>query len=149
MHTFSRQDEVGLVVIVIQADRPLILIVDDVPLSLKVAAEILGSNGYRLALAESGSAALNFVADRHPDLILLAITMPDMGGFEVCRRLKESAKTAHIPVIFLAGNVDNAVISRSYDLGGVDYLLKPFNAAEMTTKVKNHVELARLKKTSG
>lgn len=135
--------------IVIQADWPLILIVDDAPLSLKVAAEILGSNGYRLALAESGRAALDFVADRQPDLILLAMTMPDIGGFEVCKRLKESAETAHIPVIFLAGHVDHAAISRSYDLGGVDYLIKPFNPAEMKAKAKNHIELARLKRASG
>ncbi|PKL42064.1 MAG: two-component system response regulator, partial [Candidatus Riflebacteria bacterium HGW-Riflebacteria-2] len=79
-----------------QEDRPLILIVDDKPGSLQAVAEILGSNGYRLALAESGPAALNFVSEKEPDLILLDIVMPGMDGFEVLRNLKESEKTASI-----------------------------------------------------
>lgn len=132
-----------------QEDRPLILIIDDAPSSLKVVANILGGNGYRLALAESGADALNFIAEKRPDLILLDIVMPDMDGFEVCRKLKESENTASIPVIFLTGHADNHSVTRSYDLGGVDYITKPFNAAEMQIKVKTHLELAKLKKNNG
>lgn len=132
-----------------QEDRPLILIVDDAPASLKVVANMLGGNGYRLALAESGADALSFSAERAPDLILLDIVMPDMDGFEVCKKLKESDNTASIPVIFLTGHADNSSVTRSYDLGGVDYITKPFNAAELKAKVKNHLELARLKKNPG
>lgn len=132
-----------------QEDRPLILIVDDKPGSLQAVAEILGSNGYRLALAESGPAALNFVSEKEPDLILLDIVMPGMDGFEVLRNLKESEKTASIPVIFLNGHADYTSVTRSYDLGGADYITRPFNAAELKAKVKNHIELARLKKNNG
>ena len=131
---------------VAQDDRPLILIVDDASSSLKVIANMLDGNGYRLALAESGVDALKFCADRRPDLILLDIVMPDMDGFEVCRKLKESDNTASIPVIFLNGHVDNSSVTRSYDLGGADYITKPFNAVEIKAKVKTHLELARLKK---
>ncbi|KAF1081155.1 MAG: hypothetical protein GQF41_2423 [Candidatus Rifleibacterium amylolyticum] len=134
---------------VTQEYRPLILIVDDAPASIKVIANILDGNGYRLALAESGADALSFSAERAPDLILLDIVMPDMDGFEVCRKLKESDNTASIPVIFLTGHADSSSVTRSYDLGGVDYITKPFNAAEIKAKVKTHLELVRLKKNPG
>lgn len=133
---------------VIQKEKPLILIVDDAPVALKMAAEILGGE-YRLALAESGAAALHFVTERHPDLILLDIIMPDLDGFAICKKLKESSETADIPVIFLTGRAESSDITRSYDLGGADYLAKPFNAAEMRVKVRTHIELALLKKVTG
>lgn len=133
---------------VIQNEKPLVLIVDDAPISLKMAAEIL-DGVYKLALAESGAAALLFVAERHPDLILLDIVMPDLDGFTVCKKLKESSETADIPVIFLTGRASNGDIAKSYDLGGADYLTKPFNASEMLAKVKTHIELATLKKMTG
>jgi len=129
-----------------QTGHPLILIVDDAPLSLKMAAEILGQNGYRLVLADSGIAALNYVAENRPDLILLDIIMPDLDGFAVCERLKTSSDTADIPVIFITGRAENGDITKSYHLGGADYLAKPFNATEMLAKVKTHLELAHLKK---
>ncbi|NLF97060.1 MAG: response regulator [Candidatus Riflebacteria bacterium] len=132
-----------------QEYRPLILIVDDAPASIKVIANMLDGNGYRLALAESGADALKFSEERLPDLILLDIVMPDMDGFEVCRKLKESDNTASIPLIFLNGHADNSSVTRSYDLGGVDYITKPFNAAELKAKVKTHIELAWLKKNPG
>ncbi len=132
-----------------QKDRPLILIVDDAPSSLKVVANILGGTDYRLALAENGAAALSFIAEKQPDLVLLDIVMPDMDGFAVCKKLKESENTASIPVIFLTGHADNNSVTRSYDLGGADYITKPFNATELQTKVKNHLELATLKKSNG
>lgn len=131
-----------------QKEQPLILIVDDAPLSLKMAAEILGGNGYRLALADSGMAALSFIEEKQPDLILLDIIMPGTDGFAVCEKLKSSSETMAIPVIFLTGRAESGDITKSYDLGGADYLAKPFNAAEMLAKVKTHLELAQLKKTS-
>jgi len=134
---------------VTHGDRPLILIVDDAPSSLKVVANILGGTDYRLALAESGAAALGFIVEKQPDLVLLDIVMPDMDGFAVCKKLKESENTASIPVIFLTGHADNSSVTRSYDLGGVDYITKPFNAAELQAKVKNHLELAKLRKNNG
>lgn len=133
---------------VIQNEKPLVLIVDDAPTSLKMAAEILGGF-YRLALAESAAAALRFVSERRPDLILLDIIMPDLDGFAVCKKLKESSETAGIPVIFLTGRASNGDVAKSYDLGGADYLTKPFNATELLAKVKTHIELATLKKMTG
>ncbi|MBU1108416.1 MAG: response regulator [Candidatus Riflebacteria bacterium] len=127
--------------------KPLILIVDDAPLSLKMAAEILGNKGYRLALADGGASALRFIDENRPDLILLDIIMPEIDGFAICEKLKSSSNTAAIPVIFLTGRAGNGDVTKSYQLGGADYLVKPFNSAEMLVKVKTHLELALLKKT--
>jgi len=80
---------------------------------------------------------------RRPDLILLDLLMPEMDGFEVCRRIRENANWAEIPIIFLSSADDKGLIVRALESGGVDYITKPFNHAELVTRVRNHLALKR------
>lgn len=124
-----------------QEQSPLILIVDDIPKNLQVLSSILNTEGYQIAFASGGNQALSVVENTLPDLILLDIMMPDMDGFEVCERLKSNPTTASIPVIFLSGKVETEDIVKGFRLGAVDYVTKPFNAIELLSRVKNHLDL--------
>jgi len=128
-----------------KARPPLVLLVDDVPENLQVRGNILHDENYELAMAGSGREALDFVADDIPDLILLDINMPDMDGFEVCRRLKKSPALATIPVIFLSARVDTEDIVRGFEVGAVDYVTKPFKPPELLARVRTRLQLHQLK----
>jgi DNA-binding response OmpR family regulator len=123
---------------------PHILIVDDTPHNLQVAGEILGRQGYKITLAQSGVDALSFVNKNNPDLILLDIMMPEMDGFKVCQYLKENVETRFIPVIFLTARAQIEDIVKGFELGGADYLTKPFNEKELIARVKSQLELVKL-----
>jgi len=123
----------------------LILAVDDKPQNLQFLGKLLADNGYEVGVAQSGRQALNFVRKNDPDLILLDIMMPDMDGYEVCERLKEDFSARHIPVIFLTAKTDPEDIIKGFDMGGVDYVTKPFNSAELLARIRTHVELRTLK----
>ncbi len=127
-----------------QEDSSFILIVDDTTHNLQVAGEILGREGYNIALAESGAQALEFVDKNKPDLILLDIMMPDVDGFRVCQTLKENIETRSIPVIFLTARAQVEDIVKGFELGGADYLVKPFNDRELVARVRSHLELVKL-----
>jgi DNA-binding response OmpR family regulator len=127
-----------------QEENSLILIVDDTPHNLQVAGEILGREGYGIALAQGGVQALEFVERQKPDLILLDIMMPEIDGFKVCQTLKENIETRSIPVIFLTARAQVEDIVRGFELGGADYLVKPFNDRELVARVRSHLELVRL-----
>ncbi len=114
-----------------------ILVVDDNPGNLKMVASILKPEGYKLAMANSGVKAIKFAEDKLPDLILLDIMMPKIDGFETCRILKENELTAHIPIIFLSARTDTDDIVKAFQLGGVDYITKPFKAEEILARIKN------------
>lgn len=118
-----------------------ILIVDDTPQNIKVLGQILSEEGYRIIIANNGIQTLKVVEKIIPDLILLDIMMPEMDGFETCRRLKENSITSEIPVIFLTAKVENDDIIKGFDLGAVDYITKPFNPSELLRRVKTHLEL--------
>jgi signal transduction histidine kinase len=121
----------------------LILIVDDTKENLQVLGNVLRENKYKIALANNGSEALAIVSKRLPDLILLDIMMPDMDGFEVCRRLKADERTNPIPVIFLTAKTEIEDIVKGFQLGGIDYITKPFKHEELIIRVKTHVELKK------
>ncbi len=125
--------------------KPRVLIVDDAAFNLGVLAETLRAE-YELDLAASGAQALAHVVDRPPDLILLDILMPDMDGYEVCRRLKASERTRGIPVIFVSALHEVQDKSRGFALGAVDYITKPFQVAEVRARVRTHLEIARYKR---
>lgn len=127
-----------------KSESPLILVVDDTPINLQIAGELLGHEGYRITLAQSGLKALEFVEKTHPDLILLDVMMPDMDGFKVCRFLKDNLETRHIPVIFLTARSQIEEIVKGFELGGADYLVKPINNQELLARVKAHLELVKL-----
>lgn len=121
--------------------NPLILIVDDIPKNLQVLSSILNSENYQISFASNGKQALSVVETTLPDLILLDIMMPEMDGFEVCERLMSDPRTKHIPIIFLTGKVETEDIVKGFSLGAVDYVTKPFNAVELLSRVRNHLEL--------
>lgn len=119
-----------------------LLVVDDTVDNLKLLLDILTRAGYRARPASNGELALRSVRAKQPALVLLDIMMPDMDGFEVCRRLKADAQTRDIPVIFLSGLTDTADKSTGFSLGGVDYITKPFHAEEVLARVRAHLALA-------
>ncbi len=121
--------------------KSLILIVDDVPENLQVLASYLSSVGYGVLPASSGPKALNFAQARLPDLILLDVSMPEMDGFEVCRCLKNMPELSSIPVIFITARTDTGDVVRGFEVGGIDYVTKPFNPTELLARVHTHIEL--------
>jgi diguanylate cyclase (GGDEF)-like protein len=123
-----------------------ILIVDDVPKNIQVAASILQESGYKMAFAQDGQTAVSRSKSKRFDLILLDIMMPEMDGFEVCRRIRGNAANQEVPIIFLTAKEDQDSIVKGFELGAVDYLTKPFNGAELVARVKTHLELFRSKK---
>jgi len=123
---------------------PAILLVDDIPANLRVLYESLHGRDYKLLIANGGEQALEVAHKSHPDLILLDIMMPDLDGFEVCRRLKQDPATAGIAVIFLSALDDTADKIRGLELGAVDYVTKPFNPDEVAARVETHCKILRL-----
>ena len=121
--------------------RPSILIVDDVPANLNLLTSILKQRGYKVRPAPSGSLALEAARHAPPDLILLDIHMPEMDGFEVCRRLKAEEALDEIPVLFISALTETKDKIHAFDAGGVDYITKPFQVEEVLARVRTHLEL--------
>ncbi|MEW6351840.1 MAG: response regulator [Thermodesulfobacteriota bacterium] len=121
-----------------------ILVVDDTPANLKLLAEILKDDGYHVRPATSGRLALRSVAIETPDLILLDVKMPDMDGYEVCRRLKSDERTRNIPVIFVSALDEVSEKVKGFEVGAVDYITKPFQSAEVLARVETHLTLRSL-----
>jgi diguanylate cyclase (GGDEF)-like protein len=117
-----------------------ILIVDDEKLNIELAGAYLKEEGYKLFFALNAFSAFEVIASKEIDLILLDINMPKMNGFEVCKRLKDDTRTKNIPVIFLTAQTDIKYISKAFEVGGVDYLSKPFQGAELKARVKTQLE---------
>jgi len=123
-----------------------LLIVDDTPSNLHLLTAMLTERGYRVKGAPNGKLALMSARAQPPDLILLDVVMPDLDGFEVCEKLKESPNTRDIPIIFLSGMTDPDVKVKGFALGGVDYVTKPFHAEEVLSRVRTHLTLRNLQK---
>jgi DNA-binding NtrC family response regulator len=121
-----------------------ILLVDDVPANLAVLTAALEPEGYEIFAAQNGAAALKVAAKARPDLILLDIMMPELDGFETCRRLKENEATRDIPVIFITARNEMESVVAGFRAGGLDYVVKPFQADEVLSRVKTHLRLSRL-----
>jgi len=122
-----------------------ILIVDDMPANLQLLFGILIEGGYQVRSAVSGQLALDTVVAKVPDLILLDVRMPEVDGFEVCRRLKASDHTRDVPVIFVSAAEDTVDKVKGFGLGGVDYVTKPFQAGEVLARVRTHLDLSKLR----
>ncbi len=118
-----------------------ILIVDDVSKNIQIVANILKEENYLMQFARSGQSALDLIDSNQFDLILLDVMMPEMDGYEVCRRIKANSKTQDIPIIFLTAKTDSESIVQGFDAGGVDYITKPFNTSELKSRVKTHISL--------
>jgi len=122
----------------------VVLIVDDVPDNLSVLHDALDESGYTVLVATSGEQALARVAQALPDIVLLDAVMPGMDGFEVARRLKASAPTAAIPIVFMTGLTDTEHVVAAFAAGGVDYVTKPIKPKEVLARIAAHVQNARL-----
>ena len=120
--------------------KPVILAVDDTPENLDVVKGILAS-AYTVKAAINGPMALKIVEKQPPDLILLDIMMPDMNGYEVCKRLKSNPDTRDIPVIFLTAMDQTTDESSGFELGAADYITKPVNPPILEARVKTHLAL--------
>ena len=121
-----------------------ILIVEDTPANIQAVSAILKEQGFQISVATNGLQALEVLERVRPDLILLDIMMPEMDGFETCRRIKASTAWREIPIIFLTARAETADIVRGFELGAVDYVSKPFNAHELLARVNTHLTLDQL-----
>ncbi|ELS33042.1 MULTISPECIES: sensor histidine kinase [Pseudanabaena] len=128
----------------VEDSNTLILIVDDTPTNLDVISEALSDAGYDVAIATSGERALHQVERKLPDLILLDVMMPEIDGFETCRRLKSNPKTTNIPIIFMTALSDMSNKVKGFELGAVDYITKPFQEQEVLARVRTHLQLSLL-----
>lgn len=122
-----------------------ILVVDDTPDSLRLLTDILKAEGYEVRSAIAGELALRAAASNPPELVLLDIRMPDMNGYEVCRRLKAQPAMKDVPVIFLSvvSETDEKVLG--FEIGAVDFVTKPYQRDELLARVHTHLELNRLR----
>jgi two-component system sensor histidine kinase/response regulator len=120
-----------------------LLVVDDQESNIQIVGAALGKLGFEILPATGGEQVFKRLAVRRPDLILLDLLMPEMDGFEVCRRIRENPDWAEIPIIFLSSADDKELIVRALESGGVDYITKPFNQAELVTRVRTHLALKK------
>lgn len=127
--------------------KPLVFIVDDIPKNIQILTNILVNQEYRVAFSVKGQEALELAKMNKPDLILLDIMMPHTDGFNVCTQLKAEPETRDIPIIFVTGKSHEHEISRAFECGAVDYIVKPFNSRELINRVKTHINLHLLQKT--
>ncbi|HIJ83507.1 MAG: hybrid sensor histidine kinase/response regulator [Magnetococcales bacterium] len=119
-----------------------LLIVDDMPINIKVLVQTLRSQ-YDITVATDGLTALELTTSEKPDLILLDIVMPEMDGYEICRKLKSNEQTRDIPVIFITAKDEDADETQGLELGAVDYITKPFSTSIVLARVKNHLRLKK------
>jgi DNA-binding response OmpR family regulator/nitrogen-specific signal transduction histidine kinase len=135
------------------ADRPRpprlarqgVLVVDDTVETLQVLVATLVAEGHQVRPANGGQQALDAIAARLPELVLLDVRMPGMDGFEVCRRLQEDEETRPIPILFLSSSTDAQERVHGLALGAVDFIPKPFQREELLARVRTHLELTRLR----
>ena len=115
---------------------PKILVVDDTPQNVKILDAVLSPRGYSVVAAASGAEALHKVAQERPDLVLLDIVMPDLDGYEVCRRLRADPETRLLPVVMITASGEQHKL-RALEAGADDFVLKPFNQAELLARVQS------------
>jgi len=126
--------------------KSTILVVDDEKINLNILIDLLGDE-YSVIVALDGHKALKQVQKREIDLILLDIMMPEMDGYEVCRILKSQDKTKDIPILFITAKTDDESIVKGFEIGGVDYITKPFRPIELKARVKTHLKLSQTLKS--
>lgn len=139
--------EKPLVITIPDQQTGFILIVDDNPTNLSVLSQALKSVGWKVRVAVDGESALELAAYEPPELILLDVQMPGIGGFETCTKLKANPLTTNIPIIFMTALTDKESKVNGLSLGAVDYITKPFEQEEILARVKVHLRLRALTKS--
>ena len=124
--------------------KKTVLVVDDIEQNVMVVSQILRTAGYNVIPAFSGATALGILEKRQPHLVLLDVMMPDMDGFEVCERIKYTENLRSIPIIFLSALHDTDKKVKALEVGGVDYITKPFQEAEVIARVNLHIRTHEL-----
>jgi putative two-component system response regulator len=124
-----------------QETVPNILVVDDTPANLRLLAGMLNVQGYRVRVAPSGPLAFKAIQNSLPDLVLVDVNMPEMDGYEFCRRLKADDSYRAIPVIFISALNETKDKVLAFQAGGIDYVTKPFQFAEVEARVSTHIQL--------
>jgi putative two-component system response regulator len=120
--------------------QPTVMVVDDAPENLMIMESILAKE-YSLKLFSDASEALEYAFANPPDLILLDIMMPNIDGFEACRRLKENPKLVHVPVIFITSKNEDEYEEMGFAVGASDFIHKPINAPILIARVKTHLKI--------
>ena len=128
----------------ISSDNDVVLVVDDSPEALAMLNQALEQAGLTVLIALEGNQAIHIAQKMVPDLIVLDALMPNLDGFETCRRIKADPRTTHIPVIFMTALSDTDSIVKGLEVGGVDYLTKPFTPDELVARLRVHLANARL-----
>ena len=118
-----------------------VLIVDDISENIQIAMNILKELSYEFSFALSGTQAIELMKENSYDLVLLDVMMPEMNGFEVCEIMKQNPELKDIPVIFLTAKTDIDSISKAFQIGGNDFITKPFHPEELLARVSTHLEL--------
>ncbi|OUD12572.1 response regulator [Thioflexithrix psekupsensis] len=124
-----------------------ILVIDDKPANLELLQRVLERRGFGVTVANGHQTAFALLESWYPDLILLDIMMPDLDGYQVCEWLKNNPNTADIPVIFLSALTDMLDKIKGFSAGGVDYITKPFQIAEVMARVETHLKIAQLQQS--
>ncbi len=125
-----------------EANKQTILVVDDNKINIDILVDLL--KGYDVITALNGQMAIDIALEETIDLILLDIMMPNMDGYEVCQRLKANEMTKNIPIIFLTAKIDEDSIEKAYNIGGTDYITKPFKPKELLSRVKKELKMQNL-----
>jgi len=120
--------------------RKKILLVDDSATTLMMEQMVLRGTAYQIVTAKNGREAVAAAAAERPDLILLDVVMPEMNGFEACRRIREQAATREVPIIMVTTKGEEQNIETGFESGCSDYITKPINGAELLTKVRGFLE---------
>jgi DNA-binding NarL/FixJ family response regulator len=125
-------------------ERHVALIVDDVPENLSLLSDALSEAGYTVLVATDGLSALERLKLIVPDIILLDAVMPGIDGFETCRRIKQMDEVRHVPVVFMTGLTETEHVINGFDAGGIDYVVKPIQPAEVLVRMATHIRNARM-----
>ena len=118
-----------------------VMVVDDQSINLQIVDGMLKLENYKSILLTNPLEVMEIVEQKKPDIILLDVDMPVKDGFEICKELKSDPETKNIPVLFLSGRSTTEDIIKGLNLGGVDYITKPFNAPELLARVNTHLQL--------
>jgi two-component system sensor histidine kinase/response regulator len=127
-------------------EKSNLLLVDDTIDNLRLLAAMLSDKGYQVRKAINGKIAINTIQQMQPDLILLDINMPDLNGYEVCQMLKADPLTKEIPIIFISALDDVLDKIRAFQVGGSDYIIKPFQPEELIARIENQLTIRQQKK---